>query len=66
MSAQFSKLLSLNSSMDPARPLSAYGMDSLAAVELRNWVRGTIGVELTTLALCEKMIARMGVSANGK
>ncbi len=75
MSAQFSKVLSLNSPMDPARSLGAYGMDSLAAVELRNWVRGTVEVELTTLevmnavslvALCEKMIARMVVSANGK
>lgn len=70
-SAQFSKLLGLKNHMDPARPLGAYGLDSLAAVEFRNWVRGTIGVELTTLevmnavslvVLCEKMIGKMGVS----
>ncbi|KAI0377617.1 hypothetical protein F5Y04DRAFT_272978 [Hypomontagnella monticulosa] len=72
MSVQFSKLLGLKTPMDPARPLGAYGMDSLAAVELRNWVRGTIGVELTTLevmnaaslvVLCEKMVGRMNLSA---
>jgi hypothetical protein len=72
ISAQFSKLLGLNNPMDPARPLSASGMDSLAAVELRHWVRGTMGVEFTTLevmnavslvALCGKMIGIMGIFA---
>jgi aryl carrier-like protein len=61
--------------MDPARPLSAYGMDSLAALELRNWLRGTVAVEFTTLevmnapslvAICEKMIRKMGVLGNEK
>lgn len=74
-SAQLSKLLGLKNHMDPARPLGAYGLDSLAAVEFRNWVRGTIGVELTTLevmnaaslvVLCEKMIAKMGVLASSE
>lgn len=77
VSAHFSKLLGLNTNnpMDPARPLAAYGMDSLAAAELRNWVRGTVGVELTTLEvmnavslviLCKKIIGKMGVLANEK
>ena len=77
VSAQLTKLLGLNKNnpIDPARPFAAYGMDSLAAVELRNWVRGTVGVELTTLevmsaaslvVLCKKMIGKMGVLANGK
>lgn len=77
VSAQFTKLLGLNKNkpMDPARPLAAYGMDSLAAVELRNWVRGTVGVELTILevmsaaslvVLCKKMIGKLLGLANEK
>ncbi|TEA16265.1 Highly reducing polyketide synthase [Colletotrichum sidae] len=33
----FVRMLRLSEPMDPARPLSVYGIDSLAAVEVRNW-----------------------------
>jgi aryl carrier-like protein len=68
---QLAKQLRLTEEMDPARPLLQYGMDSLAAVEFRNWIRATLSVELTTLdlvnapsliALCEKVISKMGIS----
>lgn len=54
--------------MDPSRPPRAYGLDSLAAVELRNWARGALGAELMSLdivnagsmvALCGKILERM-------
>lgn len=54
--------------MDPSRPPRAYGLDSLAAVELRNWARAALGVQLTSLdivnagsmvALCGKILERM-------
>lgn len=54
--------------MDPSRPPRAYGLDSLAAVELRNWARAALGVQLTSLdivnagsmvALCGKILGRM-------
>ncbi|KAJ6443718.1 Polyketide synthase [Purpureocillium lavendulum] len=68
LSAQFQVTLRLAEPMEPAKPLSSYGLDSLSAVELRNWVRQELGVELTTLeftsassltALCEKIISKV-------
>jgi hypothetical protein len=65
---QFMTMLRLNDAMEPGKPLSTYGLDSLAAVEFRNWVRMELGAELTTLditnaasliALCERIVSRM-------
>ena len=65
---QFMTMLRLSDAMEPGKPLSSYGLDSLAAVEFRNWVRMELGAELTTLditnaaslvALCEKITARI-------
>lgn len=62
--------LRLSEPIEPAKPLSSYGMESLAAVELRNWVRMELEADLTMLeifnansliALCEKIIAKMQV-----
>ncbi|KAL4796138.1 hypothetical protein BDV19DRAFT_361592 [Aspergillus venezuelensis] len=39
--------LRLPEALDAARPLSTYGINSLAAVEFRNWLRIELGVELT-------------------
>ena len=56
----------------PGKPLSSHGLDSLAAVEFRNWVRMELGAELTTLditnvasliALCEKIVSRIQSAA---
>ncbi|KAI1799346.1 hypothetical protein F4811DRAFT_557890 [Daldinia bambusicola] len=68
VSLQIVKCLQLKEVPDLGRPLLAYGMDSLSAVELRNWIRGTFGVIITTLdivsatsiiALCEKVIIKL-------
>ncbi|KAJ4293054.1 hypothetical protein N0V88_005718 [Collariella sp. IMI 366227] len=68
LAGQFTRILRLETAMEPAKPLMAYGLDSLAAVELRNWVRSELGAELTTLditnassliALGEKLIAKL-------
>ncbi|RWA09891.1 hypothetical protein EKO27_g5202 [Xylaria grammica] len=60
--------LRMPSPLDPARPLSVYGVDSLVAVEFRGFVRMELGVELTTLevlsassltSICEQVIRRI-------
>jgi hypothetical protein len=65
------KQLRLTEAVEPTRQLLQYGMDSLAAVDFRNWVRVTLKVELTTLdiinatsimRLCEKVIGKMGIA----
>ncbi|MCJ1391686.1 hypothetical protein MMC18_004551 [Xylographa bjoerkii] len=71
---QFMTTLRLSEPMEPAKPLSSYGLDSLSAVEFRNWVRVELGTELTTLeitnassliSLCEKIISKIPKLANG-
>ena len=68
---QFVLMLRLPEPMEPGKPLSSYGMDSLAAVEFRNWARAELKAELTTLeisnagslyALCGKIVSKMVVS----
>lgn len=65
---QMVQTLRLGEPMEASKPLASYGMDSLAAVEFRNWARLDLKAELTTLevanatslhALCEKIAARM-------
>ncbi|KAH7175825.1 hypothetical protein EDB81DRAFT_633270 [Dactylonectria macrodidyma] len=65
--SKFTKLLRLADPMEPSRPMSIYGLDSLVAVEFRNWARTTLGVGLSTLeitnaqslvALCEKIVSK--------
>lgn len=46
---QFVKTLRLSEPMEPAKPLSGYSLDSLAAVEFRIWVWMELGTELTML-----------------
>jgi acyl carrier protein len=41
--------LGVGEPLDPTRPLSNYGVDSLVAVELRNWVRQQLEVEVSAL-----------------
>lgn len=70
----FMRLLRLSDPMDPARPFSVYGVDSLSAVEVRNWVRGELGALVTTLdimnassltSFCEKIVSKI-VAGDGK
>lgn len=65
---QITKLLRLETEMEPGKPLMAYGLDSLSAVELRSWVRQKLGGELSTLditnasslfVLGEKLVAKL-------
>jgi acyl carrier protein len=65
---QITKLLRLEAEMEPGKPLSAYGLDSLSAVELRGWVRQKLGAELSTLditnassliVLSEKLVSKL-------
>lgn len=67
----FVRMLRLGEPMDAARPLSVYGIDSLAAVEVRNWVRAQLGAFVTTLdimnaasltAFCEKIVAKVAAA----
>lgn len=68
LSTQITKVLRLETEVEPGKPLIAYGLDSLSAVELRGWVRAKLGAELSTLditnarslvALCEKAVSRL-------
>ncbi|KAF6828964.1 polyketide synthase, partial [Colletotrichum plurivorum] len=46
--AQLSKILSYElADLDPSRPLNAYGVDSLVAVELRVWMSKEIGADIS-------------------
>lgn len=75
ISAQFMKVLRLDTDPEPGRSLMAYGLDSLSAVELRNWIRVKLGVELTTLDITnaaslidlgDKVVGKLGRSDGGK
>ncbi|KAH6685860.1 hypothetical protein F5X68DRAFT_276598 [Plectosphaerella plurivora] len=56
--------------LEPSRPLASYGIDSLVAVELRNWVRSELSVEIsvvevvgakTLVSLCEVILKKLQV-----
>lgn len=68
ISRQFTNSLRLSEPIEPGKALASYGLDSLAAVEFRNWVRMELGAELSTLeimgatslfSLCEKIITKV-------
>ncbi|KAK4172635.1 hypothetical protein QBC36DRAFT_196527, partial [Triangularia setosa] len=37
--------------IDPTQPLSVYGVDSLVAVELRNWLREALKVDMAVFEI---------------
>ena len=62
------KTLRVEGQIEPERPLTAYGMDSLAVVEFRSWLRRELGAGLSTLdvttasslvALCKIILEKM-------
>ena len=68
LSQQLATILRLNEPIEPAAPLRNYGMESLAATELRNWIRMELEADVTMLeivnvttliALCEKVLSKM-------
>ncbi|KAF4955471.1 hypothetical protein FSARC_11838 [Fusarium sarcochroum] len=62
------RVLRLSKPMEKDRPISVYGIDSLAAVDVRNWIRMHLGALMTTLdimnssslvTLCEKILDKV-------
>lgn len=37
--------------MDPAKPIHSFGVDSLVAVEMRNWFAKGVGVDLSVVEI---------------
>ncbi|KAI1762472.1 putative polyketide synthase [Hypoxylon sp. FL1150] len=69
VSAVFMRSLGTTEALEASRPLASYGIDSLIAVELRNWARSELGIELSALevagaktleSLCESMVKKLG------
>ncbi|KAI0113814.1 hypothetical protein F4776DRAFT_666979 [Hypoxylon sp. NC0597] len=50
-SRYLAKSLRMSNELDISRPLSVYGIDSLSAVEFRNFVKTNLGVDLSTLEI---------------
>jgi NAD(P)-dependent dehydrogenase (short-subunit alcohol dehydrogenase family) len=66
--SQLLRMLRLDEPIKANKPLSAYGMDSLSAVKLRNWVERSFSVTFAVFeilganglqALCSKLITRL-------
>lgn len=64
----FMRFLRLDEPLDPERPISVYGTDSLFAVEVQNWVRTELGYLVTILdimtttcltSFCETILAKL-------
>jgi hypothetical protein len=71
---QFMKSLGMAEEMDPTRPITSYGIDSLVAVEFKNWASVDLGVEIATLdvvgaktptSLCQVILNR-GCQSRGQ
>ena len=45
--------LGVSEPLEPSRPLANYGVDSLVVVELRNWVRTELAIEISALRIDE-------------
>ncbi|KAJ6190988.1 polyketide synthase [Penicillium mononematosum] len=68
VNAVLMRSLGLQNPLEEGRPLASYGIDSLVAVELRNWTRSELGIEITALdivgaktlgLLCELILKRL-------
>ncbi|KAK8135399.1 PKSKA1 [Apiospora sp. TS-2023a] len=68
VSGYLTRAMRLSEAIEPERSLSAYGIDSLAAVEFRNWLRLELGaamsvIDITTapslVFLAEKIIGKV-------
>lgn len=51
VSSYLTRTLRLSDAIEPERSLSAYGIDSLAAVEFRNWLRLELGAALSVIEI---------------
>lgn len=68
VNAVLMRSLGLKTPLEVSRPLASYGIDSLVAVELRNWTRSELGIETSALdivgaktlvSLCELILKRL-------
>ena len=68
VNAVLMRSLGVSESLEPTRPLANYGVDSLVSVELRNWVRAELAIEISALeivgastltALCETILKKL-------
>ncbi|KAI0386905.1 putative polyketide synthase [Hypomontagnella monticulosa] len=48
-SRKLMRSLGMSEELDPERLLSSYGIDSLVAIEFRNWAKAELGVDIATL-----------------
>ncbi|KAH3920303.1 hypothetical protein HBH56_002660 [Parastagonospora nodorum] len=63
----FGFLMQEDEDVDLTAPLATIGIDSLISIELRNWIRANIGVELTVLEIVRADdIAALGAQAQVK
>lgn len=63
----FAFMLRDEESLDISQPLSALGLDSLVAVELKNWFRQNFGLEMTVMQIMESpTLADLGKKTAGK
>lgn len=68
MNTVLMRSLGVSEPLEPSRPLVNYGVDSLVAVELRNWVRAELAIEISALEivgartltiLCETILKKL-------
>jgi acyl carrier protein len=68
MNAVLMRSLGMKEPLESSRPLGDYGVDSLVAVEMRNWARAELGVEMSVLeivgartlvSLCEALLKKL-------
>lgn len=59
-------MLASEEDLDVERPLAAVGMDSLVAIEIRNWWRQSLGLEISVLEImAAESIVQLGRNALG-
>ncbi|KAI1425063.1 polyketide synthase [Xylaria sp. FL1777] len=65
---KLTKVLSVDlAELDPARPMHAYGVDSLVAVELRTWITKEIGSDVSVFEMTSgQQIGQLAATAAGK
>ena len=68
VNAVLMRSLGVSEPLEPTRPLANYGVDSLVAVEFRNWVRAELAIEMSALeivgartltTLCETLLKKL-------
>ena len=66
--AKLSRMLALpKEDIDPTKPLHTYGVDSLVAVEIRNWFDKEIGTDVAVFeVLGNKSLGDLGLVAAGR